>query len=194
MNLGEEVTSGYAVVWWCTLRTVDSDGVVRLVGAILRGTPSLPRPLAHTVESKYRRGFLSAVSVGLDFVDSAGCPLNWWSLTPEQIRDEAFYDLAELSAVTVPADPKAVVENSRQGLAQVGRELVELFDEKQRPNSSDAAAILRAFDGAETPSWREELVSRLTVHVLAADAIRRARREFVEECRRLEAEPWARPR
>ncbi len=28
--------------WWGTLRTVDPDGTVRLVGAILRGTPSLP--------------------------------------------------------------------------------------------------------------------------------------------------------
>jgi hypothetical protein len=36
------VTSGYRGAWWWTLRTVDPDGVIRLVGAILRGTPSLP--------------------------------------------------------------------------------------------------------------------------------------------------------
>jgi alkylation response protein AidB-like acyl-CoA dehydrogenase len=28
--------------WWWTLRTVDPDGTIRLVGAILRGTPNLP--------------------------------------------------------------------------------------------------------------------------------------------------------
>ena len=41
-NLGKEVAQGYAAAWRCTLRTMDPDGVVRLVGAILRGTPSLP--------------------------------------------------------------------------------------------------------------------------------------------------------
>ncbi|MGH3800184.1 MAG: hypothetical protein ACRDTD_08660 [Pseudonocardiaceae bacterium] len=30
------------MAWRCTLRTVDPGGVVGLVGAILRGTPSLP--------------------------------------------------------------------------------------------------------------------------------------------------------
>ncbi len=28
--------------WWWTLHTVDPDGTIKLVGAILRGTPSLP--------------------------------------------------------------------------------------------------------------------------------------------------------
>jgi len=41
-NLGEEVQSGYRGAWWWTLRTVDVDGTIKLVGAILRGTPSLP--------------------------------------------------------------------------------------------------------------------------------------------------------
>ena len=63
------------------------------------------------------------------------------------------------------------------------------------PKSSDAAAILRAFDGTnKPPSWREELISDLTIDVLAAQAIHRARRELLDECRRLEAEPWTRPR
>jgi hypothetical protein len=50
---------------------------------------------ARRVEGKYRRGFLNAVSVGLDFVDEDGKPLDWRSMTPRQIRDEAFYNLAD---------------------------------------------------------------------------------------------------
>jgi hypothetical protein len=37
--------------------------------------------------------------------------------------------------VTVPADPAAVVENKRLALAALGRELVGLFDEHERPDS-----------------------------------------------------------
>jgi hypothetical protein len=67
---------------------------------------------ARSIEAKYRGGFMSAVSVGLDFVDADGAPLDVWRLTPEKIRDEAFYDMAELSAVTVPSDPGALIENA----------------------------------------------------------------------------------
>ncbi|MGH3788210.1 MAG: hypothetical protein ACRDRG_17050 [Pseudonocardiaceae bacterium] len=165
------------------------------------------------MESKYRRGFLNAVSVGIDFVDEeGGAPLNWWNLTPKQISTEAFYDLAEHSAVTVPADPKAVIEQSRQGLAHLGRELVELFDETQRPASRlPAAAVLAELDGqiarfgvdphadpraaeAIRAAFGSQLASNAVVQILATEAGRRARREFVEECRRREAEPWTLPR
>lgn len=81
-------------------------------------------PLGARVEQKYRDGFLNAVSVGFDFVDKAGAPLGaWWNLSAEQIRDEAFYDLAEVSAVPVPADASALV---KQSLADMGLELVDL--------------------------------------------------------------------
>lgn len=81
-------------------------------------------PLGARVEQKYRDGFLNAVSVGFDFVDKKGEPLGaWWNLTAEQIHTEAFYDLAEVSAVPVPADPSALV---KQSLADMGLELVDL--------------------------------------------------------------------
>lgn len=74
-------------------------------------------PFAVQIENKYRGGFLNAVSVGFDFVDSGGRPIErWWSLTPEQISNEAFYDLAEVSAVPVPADPGALIRQ-RHALA-----------------------------------------------------------------------------
>lgn len=98
--------------------------------------------LARQVESKYRRGFLNAVSVGLDFVDEDGGPLRWWGLSDDEIRDEAFYDLAELSAVSIPADPTAVREKQRLALSRIGRELVELFDEQEQPASPVTAEQL----------------------------------------------------
>lgn len=106
-------------------------------------------PRARRIESKYRRGFLSAVSVGWDFVDASGERLEWWRLSPEQIRDDAFYDLLELSAVPVPADPAALVMRQRTALTALGRELVSLFDEQENHNSEVTAPELRAAVRAE---------------------------------------------
>ncbi len=67
-------------------------------------------PFAVTIENKYRSGFLNAVSVGFDFVDEKGVPIQqWWAMSPDEISTVAFYDLAEVSAVPVPADPNALI-------------------------------------------------------------------------------------
>lgn len=105
--------------------------------------------LGRIVESKFRRGFLNAVSVGLDFVGDDGAPLDWWSMSPDELATEAFYDLAEISAVTVPADPTAVIESKRLALAALGRELLDLFDEQQQPGSPVTAAEIQAAVAAE---------------------------------------------
>lgn len=90
--------------------------------------------LARAVESKFRRGFLNAVSVSWDFTTEDGAPvLDWWRLKPEQMRDEMFYDLIEVSAVSVPGDPRALIKQSRLALKALGKELVELFDEQEDP-------------------------------------------------------------
>lgn len=74
-------------------------------------------PFAMEIERKYRAGFMNAVSVGFDFVDSSGAPLmDWWSMSPEEMAHESWYDLAEISAVPVPADPNALIRQ-RQALA-----------------------------------------------------------------------------
>ncbi|PXY21132.1 HK97 family phage prohead protease [Prauserella muralis] len=88
--------------------------------------------LARMVESKYRRGFLNAVSVGFHFVQEDGAPVDTWRMKSEEIRDELFYDLVEVSAVTTPADPRALRQQSRLALAGLGKELVELFDEQEQ--------------------------------------------------------------
>lgn len=116
---------------------------------------------AAQIESKYRRGFLNAVSVGLDFVDQEGQPLDTWRMSGDDLRDNAFYDLAEISAVTTPADPGALIENQRAALSRIGRELVELFDEQEHGTAT--AAALRAAVHAE--------LERLGLDVVAMTAI-----------------------
>ena len=105
--------------------------------------------LARSVESKFRSGFLNAVSVGWDFQAEDGTPVNVWSVKPEQARDELFYDLHEVSAVTVPGDPRALVQQSRLALANLGKELLDMFDDGQQPESSITAEQLRAAVVAE---------------------------------------------
>lgn len=74
-------------------------------------------PLAMEIERKYRSGFLNAVSVGFDFVDKTGSPiLDWYSMSVDEIFNESYYDLAEVSAVPVPADPNALIRQ-RHALA-----------------------------------------------------------------------------
>jgi hypothetical protein len=100
------------------------DGVLKSKVTFDRGDP-----IGAEVDRKYREGFLSAVSVGFDFVDKKGAPItNWWRLTPEEIETESFYDLAEISAVSVPADPKALKTQSAS-MAAAALELIELADD-----------------------------------------------------------------
>lgn len=99
---------------------------------------------ARSVESKYRRGFLHAVSVGWDFVDDQGQRLDTRRMSTSDIRDRAFYDLTELSGVPVPADPEALKETTRAGLRSLSRELAELFDDQENPDGQLDAGEVRA--------------------------------------------------
>lgn len=101
--------------------------------------------LARRVESKYRRGFLHAVSVGWDFVDGHGTRLNTGRLSLDEIRDRAFYDLTELSGVPVPADPDALMARQRSGLRTLGRQLVSIFDEQEH-GTALAEEVARALE------------------------------------------------
>lgn len=106
--------------------------------------------LGRMVESKYRRGFLSAVSVGFEFVKEDGSPiLDWWRRDTNEMAAESFYDLAEISSVTVPGDPGALKRQSRLALASLGKELVELFDEQEDPAGQITQAELTAAVAAE---------------------------------------------
>lgn len=120
-------------------------------GDVLRALVTFDQedPFARKIESKYRRGFLRAVSVGWDWVDAEGGQVDPWRMSLDDLRDKAFYDLTELSGVPVPADPDAVMEQQRAALRSLGRELVELFDEQEDPDSDAPAEEIRAAVRAE---------------------------------------------
>lgn len=105
---------------------------------------------ARQVESKVRRGFMPGCSVGWDFTDERGRPIEeWWRMNPDYIRDSAYYDLTELSVVPVPADPMALAERQRRGLRHYSRELARLLGEQDRPDSTARATDVRAAVRAE---------------------------------------------
>lgn len=100
-------------------------------------------PFAVGIEKKYRGGFMNAVSVGFDFVNGDGAPIkDWWRLSADQINREAFYDLAEVSAVPVPADPKAL----RRGRLAAGLmdDLLSGFVDPEADPTVDLAWLLAA--------------------------------------------------
>lgn len=104
---------------------------------------------ARRIESKYRRGFLNAVSVSWDFVDGTGRALDPRRMTNTQIRDTAFYDLTELSGVPIPADPQALMQRQRSALSVLGHELVDLFDDQEHGDITE-------------PQLREAVIAELT--------------------------------
>lgn len=135
------------VFQWCHDRVMPPIGRVEATkGDVLRAMVTFDQddPFARSVESKYRRGFLHAVSVSWDWVDGDGQRMDPWRLSVDDLRDRAFYDMTELSGVPIPADPDAVVLRTRSALASYGRELVRLFDEQETPESKTTAPELRA--------------------------------------------------
>lgn len=83
-------------------------------------------PLARSVERKYRAGFLNAVSIGWGYVNADGTALDTWRMSNEELT-AAFYDLREISAVPVPADPGALADRQLAGLRSLSTELADLF-------------------------------------------------------------------
>lgn len=135
------------VFQWCHDRTMPPIGRVEAAaGSVLRAMVTFDQEdeFARRVESKYRRGFLNAVSVSWDWVDGQGQRLDAWRMSVEQLRDSAFYDMTELSGVPIPADADALIERQRTGLRSLGRELVRLFDEQEAPDSTATASDIRA--------------------------------------------------
>lgn len=87
---------------------------------------------ARQVESKYRRGFLNAVSVGWRGMDDEGAYVDLWGIGDDEIGEKLFYDLVETSFVTTPGNPQAVRKQHHLALSKISRELAGLFDEQER--------------------------------------------------------------
>ena len=103
-------------------------------------------PFAASVERKYRRGFMAAVSVGWDFINADGTPIDdWWRMSNERVRDEVFYDLTEISSVPVPGDPRALQQQKRS-LSLLGKQMVELLEEQEEGEATadEIRAAVRA--------------------------------------------------
>lgn len=103
--------------------SVHVDGARLLIEVVFDRTD----PFAAAVEGKYRSGFLNAVSIGFDptrVTDAEGNEVPWY----EGGVVEA-WELWELSAVPVPADPQALVDSGRAALRGLGRQLVEALDD-----------------------------------------------------------------
>lgn len=135
------------VFQWCHDRAMPPIGRVETTaGDTLRALVAFDQedPFARQVESKYRRGFLHAVSVSWDFTDGSGQRIDPWRMSVEDLRDRAYYDMTELSGVPIPADPDALIQRQRSGLLSLGRQLVTLFDEQENPASDIPAPVLRA--------------------------------------------------
>lgn len=106
-------------------------------------------PFAVTIENKYRTGFLNAVSVGFDFVEQDGTPIDrWWNMDAEKMAN-AYYDLAEVSAVPVPADPNALIRQRHALAADFGLNTPETVEETIRllGYSANTLASLRGSGG-----------------------------------------------
>lgn len=92
---------------------------------------------ARQVESKYRRGYLNAVSVG------------WTDVSQGK---QTYHDLMDISAVPVPADPKALKADEQRAVESVAAELRALLDEADTrgaipPHTTDKADEGAAWDG-----------------------------------------------
>lgn len=74
---------------------------------------------ARKVESKYRRGFLHAVSVGWEEV---------------VIEGQRRFDLLDISAVPVPGDPDALMERQKVALRGLGQSLLDMDELAETPS------------------------------------------------------------
>jgi len=110
-------------------------------GTHLRASVSFDQEdeFARAVESKIKRGYLGACSVGWDFVDSSGSRLDHNRHSPSWLAENSLYDLTEVSIVPIGADPLAMAERQRRALGTLGRELVQLYDDQERADSDVTA-------------------------------------------------------
>lgn len=110
---------------------------------------------AKQIEGKYRSGVLNAVSVGWDTqeVQPADAPNVRGRITRAELLD--------ISAVSIPGDPSALMERQRRALAGMGQALLDLVGEPEREDSARsewrqaATGMVALFAGAD-PRPEEE--------------------------------------
>lgn len=100
---------------------------------------------ARLLASKYRRGFMNAVSVGWEDVDEDGQPI-------KRGQTAAKHVLLDISAVPVPGDPDALVERQRAAWCDLGRELLRL----SQTDSADGLSVLIEQSDPEVTAMDDE--------------------------------------
>lgn len=90
-------------------------------------------PFSQLVRAKYLSGSMRAVSVGWNTIEMAPGNGN----EPMRVTKA---DLLDVSAVPVPADPKALKQHSARGLAAISRDMLALL-ESESTVAADASAV-----------------------------------------------------
>jgi hypothetical protein len=150
------------VILWCHQHDQPPVGraeLARTAGPQLRGVAYFDQDdeFALKVERKYRSGIMNGFSVGWDFVDDQGQPIDWRRARPDVLQHEAFYELNEISAVPVPSDPNALTERTHAGMRALASELHRLFDPAPAVTGIKPTAardLLAAFDLKGAPHER----------------------------------------
>lgn len=142
-------------------------------------------PFAQLIEGKVRQGLIRQVSVGWDFVDEHGSALEWHRMSPDYLTRYAYYDLTEISVVSVGSDPDAMAEIGRaarshgrptgRALARTGSRTAPRRPGSDRvPTAWELRSLVRAIDEgheqlrqAATEREMQPLVEALTQHVKA---------------------------
>lgn len=98
---------------------------------------------AKQVESKYRNGYLNAVSVGWNTILPDGKAMD--QITKDDIR----LDLLDLSGVPVPGDPDALMERFVRSLQEDGVRINTQHTRTVLPHRTDLAPLDESWDEAE---------------------------------------------
>ena len=131
-------------------------------------------PFAVDIERKYREGFLNAVSVGFDIKELNGKAITdpgaWVPAEGGKLNVVTKSELLEISAVPIPADPKALAERQQRGYADLSDILRSLATPDSSPEPSEfvwpgvAALMARCYmlDTSDDDETREAEHRRLS--------------------------------
>lgn len=111
-------------------------------------------PFSQLVRAKYLSGSMRAVSVGWNTIEMAPGNGN----EPMRVTKA---DLLDVSAVPVPADPKALKQHSARGLAAISRDMLALIGEDG--DTTIATEATRAESASMT--WEDAAAAMVALHL-----------------------------